>query len=407
MPNLENMTLAELTALADKLSGLGRIGLILAEHGFAPEFDLSPGHAPAIALHGWQMPHAWTADEHRVETASVPYAWSPETGLVRVGPIPGYDRQEPTIDFEDLPPSPPAPSGDSAAAAATAAGNEPADDAPAAAVPHAAAGVASEDPPIGYPADPDPIPEPPAAPPPAAGVAETAPEQAAPIAGAADPARGGETGRPTPAPAASTPAPWTAEEEDRLIEATVAALQRGLTRASAMAHGAAVIGRPYEGVKSRLYNQLKHRLAAAEAAITTETPMLGGERGGLQRHRLADEAPVQAAEQKATSPNSAAEATPSTLPAFLATRDMVTKGQRWTTTEDRDLMQMNVDGLDQNSIALDLDVPAHAVKARFDYLTGLRKTEGPDSSKLVRTFGSRDVLAALIRTSHAHVKAAE
>jgi hypothetical protein len=177
---------------------------------------------------------------------------------------------------------------------------------------------------------------------------------------------------PPAAPAAPPPAPWTADEDTSLINLVVGGLREGLTRTEAMRRAADVLERPIEGTKYRLYTKLKDRLAQAEA--------------GLVASPAPDPAPTAGA---------------STLPAFLATRDMVTKGQRWSTAEDRDLMQMIVDGLDQNSIALDLGISADKVKARFDYLTGLKKLQGADASKMVRTWTAREVAAELQRRASA------
>lgn len=98
--------------------------------------------------------------------------------------------------------------------------------------------------------------------------------------------------------AVTPPRYWTDEEDAELVETVAAAVateKRG-ARADALRRLAAKLDRPLDGLTFRVKAKLGDRIAARVAELQqqcVENRMLGGEPGGLQRHSLAEKAPVQ------------------------------------------------------------------------------------------------------------------
>jgi hypothetical protein len=393
---LSDLTLSQLSELASILTQIEVAGDLLNARGLDPRFDLTPGRPATISLNfvmtvGADLPedgetvaesiaridengHETDRALHRtmqrvsqIEVALatgpqlvMPEGAAPRTVYLSKGPLTADAIQQARTRTTPSTEAAPVTAGEAALPEPVPA---PVESPPADA--HAGGQPQSEIFPVPSSAEamPEPIP-------PAASVPQTAPVA---DAGAAEAGDGGQalTAAPVadpiamPAPsAAGKPAPWTVEEETRLIELVCVGVQRlGLSRAAAIRSAAYELGRPEEGTKFRCNHNVKDRLRLA-----------------LQAHTVGEAQPSPAVQS----------ADP--LQAHLA---QIAGMWGWSFDDDCLLMADIIAGVHIEVITADLDRDVADCKRRFDALTGLTKTYGKQASSMTRRFKREDVLAAL------------
>lgn len=169
-------------------------------------------------------------------------------------------------------------------------------------------------------------------------------------------------GAPTPAETAPEAVParervgsrWTAEEDALALSLR--------NNGKSVRQIAEALGRSHSATSYNLYS----RLLKAEGA-SKKTGMPGGERGGLQQHRQADDAPVQVGASAPT------EAAPGECPVWWAGVEQLldtigTKGG-WSAARDLALVDGRAKGLIWSLICDELGVEVRDAKARLVALT--------------------------------------
>jgi hypothetical protein len=348
---LNELTLDQLTRLADDLKALETVGRDLAP--LDPIFDLTPGQPTRITLVN-VMPAAFGQLAETPSTEAAP----DQTGAV---------APEPPEPVE----TPPAVKGP--------AGGEPQ---PSALVSSTVSEAVTEA------EDSDGGQQQAAASPPVAPVAKISGLAASIKAAPSLPAAGNS---PTinHERTFSGAAIWTEEEDARLVMLVVMGVTRlGLTKSAAIKAAADELGRPHPGTHFRSNHKLKARIDEALAlgdAFLDEpedlptTPEPNTAEGDTQ-------AAIQAEPAKAWhKPEHIADPVTAHL---MALPD---KGG-WTLDRDLELMELSIAGWAPNEIALQLTMQANMIKPRFDALTGLY-TDANDKKQ--RRFSREAVFEAL------------
>lgn len=229
---------------------------------------------------------------------------------------------------------------------------------------------------------------------------------------------GGCPAAPAPAVATTQPAPWTPEEDDKLIGLVACLILSGVPKRLAISHAAQDLGRPEQGSSYRIYNKLAARLQAeidqlrarAEAELiethqpdpapTAPQEASAEDAAGVAvfhapaASQIAEPQPplptALAAEQAdgaAFSPAPSADLSP--IEAHL--HSLSRKGG-WTMERDHELLGLICDGWAMPEISAEMSIPAGDLKARFDLLSGLHRNA---NDKLVRRWSRDELLAAL------------
>lgn len=372
---LSSMSMNHLLWLKSVLRDLSDIGERILDCDIVPEFDLTPGQVVSVRLgdlmvfaepeltNAEMAAQAFAAQQKQFDAMT---ATPPEEVDVQAIVNAVFADMDRAAQLKQNPP-PAVPDADGAAV-------EPA---PAVVVPTAGADATPYDgldfPDAGAAEDaPDPVPSlDPVAPPPAA-VVEPSPAARATVAGDVDPAK---------------PAPWTAEEDDRLVQLVAEAMADGEKLNRAAAAAANVLGRPEEGTKYRVYNKVKDRVYDAlgqlkkpTAEQTTPEPArqlagadaVGRAGGASQPAPGAPKAEPKPA-PKPPAPK-AAPVPPADLPPELASAAAhlrsVTPFGKWTPTMDRDLLRELVDlRWPLHEVCLDLGVSTIQAHQRLHTLT--------------------------------------
>lgn len=177
------------------------------------------------------------------------------------------------------------------------------------------------------------------------------------------PAAAGGAG-PTGAEPAAKGAPWTEDENARAVQLVAQWIDTGMTKGAAIAAAAAELGRPASGLEFRLKTALRDALAAELDREPSEPAPPADPAPGP-----ADEPapPAEPGPPADPAPDIDPELDP--LAAHLAARPM--KG--WSLADDADLMHLAELGWTPPEIAIELNRPGDAIKARFEVLTGNRR----------------------------------
>lgn len=377
-PTLNNLSLDELTTMADVAATLCRVGNDLDANGLSATFDLTPGQPVTIRL-GAVMPALagakidWLMYEPEVLAENALPAAPPAAP-----PTARDDTLQSTIAaiLDEVP---------AFQADPPAASSHPGDGQFPFAAPSRSDDEAENTPPkVSAPSS--------------EGVAESGGGQ---VMAAAPPVASAGHERTF-----SGTAIWTPEEDARLIGLVVSGVARlGLTKGAAMKAAAHELGRPEAGTAFRCHHKLKDRLDVALALGTTEAlldlpedapepipspeaaPQLAEGDASVGGHPPAE---VQPTPEPEPQPVKAAPVA-NDLTGHLTSLD--DKGG-WTLERDLELMELSIAGWQPQEIALELQVQAALIKSRFDALTGLY--EGATGKK-VRRFDRQTVFEALTR----------
>jgi hypothetical protein len=170
---------------------------------------------------------------------------------------------------------------------------------------------------------------------------------------------------------------WTEEEDVNLIDVLASAQVAGTPKADALRDLGAKLGRTARAVEQRAYRiagKIKAEVARrAMSEAQTETPAAPGAAPGQRETEIAVEA------DRADD-----------LTAHI--RGMTDQGG-WSLQRDTDLMELSIAGWPAGDIALEIDMPASAIRPRFDALTGLHDDEA--TGKKLRRWTREQVLEAL------------
>lgn len=375
---LNDLSLEQLTKLADDLKSLAKVGQSLAP--LNPIFDLTPGQPTRITLDP-VMPD--------VAKSSPVQEFLANRGEYLARKQAERFIQPPSIEAAQPEPAPepvdaPSTAGEGVEGAPISAEPSRSDDDPA-------------PPPAGAEATPPPLVE-------AAsdeGKAESgggsevaAPAPAAPVPGSAS----------ALAASAAKYAPWTDDEDHRLVALVVSGVVGlGLTKTAAINAAAREMGRPETGTVWRCKNKLATRLdsaiaeavaakADAEALLTPspeaarqDAPQPQADVQGESAEPPVGDAPALVPEPGAGAPTHVAN------PILAHIMTLPTKGG-WTLERDLELMELSIQGWQPNEIALQLQIQASLIRPRFDLLTGLYEDA---NDKKVRRFRREDVFEAL------------
>lgn len=354
MPDLSKLSLDELIQMRAMIMTLCEAGKTLALEGDGVVFDLTPGRAARIVT-PFQVPE-FGAQQTQLEAMTATPPEEVDVQAIVNAVFADMDRAA-QLKLN----SPPAvPDADGAAV-------EPApavvqDAAGADATPYDGLDFPDAGCPVAAVPDLDPV-----APPPAA-VVEPSPAARATVAGDVDPAK---------------PAPWTAEEDDRLVQLVAEAMADGEKLNRAAAAAANVLGRPEEGTKYRVYNKVKDRVYDALAQLKkpaaeqnapkpAEVPggavAVGSAGGGGQP------APGAPKAEPKPVPKPPAPKPPANLPPELASAAAhlrsVTPFGKWTPALDRDLLRQLEDlRWPLHEVCLDLGVTTVQAQQRLHTLT--------------------------------------
>jgi hypothetical protein len=352
---LNDLKLDELGKMLSALEALRLCGNDLDAQGYAPTFDLTPGRPASIRL-DWSMPEVTAAAPPAAAPAD--RARDPLDSMIRRA-VWDYETRSAEDDHT-----------------------------------HSAAPSRSKD-------------------------AETpVPQVTADVEGAADSGGGLAVAAAEP-PAAPLPgtaralaatlqpggraAPWTPEEDARLIDLVCQGVQRqGLSRRGATMAAAQELGRPFDGTEFRCRHKLKDRLDAALAKGPAwldqpeEVPTPYAD-AALAHAESLDEG--GATDQPAVPAHAIEPLNASPRPEHIAdaiTAHVVTLTDKggWSLERDLQLVELSIGGWTPTDIAAELQMPDTAIKPRFDALTGLYTDE--TTGKKLRRCTREEVQKALL-----------
>lgn len=391
MPQLNDLSLDELTELGKTIALLVVTGGQFERSGFTPTFDLTPG-APTRIILPPMMPkisepspvETFLANRAEYLNREMAERFPPST---EAAPIPPGGAVAPFLpEPVDLPPADEGP-----------AGGNPIPSAPEQSV----AGVPEIVTPVSAPQD-DPL----------------------PVTRAAEGSGGGQGNGSGSTPPAAThertfggAAVWTPEEDARLVDLVASGMVRmGLGKTAAIRAAAAELARPEQGTAFRCHHKLKARIDAAISALAmdqaqTEIPDVAppapigdepdvepGQReaetavraAGSIDGQLADAADLDAKSRAAAIAHGNGPEVDALQKHIDATR--INK-DGWTLQRDFDLLDLAIVGWQVNEISLEIGVMAKLIKPRLDVLTGLHTDEA--TGKQVRRFKREAVRDAL------------
>ncbi len=196
---------------------------------------------------------------------------------------------------------------------------------------------------------------------------------------------------------------WTGEEDARLVAIVVRLVRAGHSKASAGATAAQELGRPSAGTAFRVNHKLKSRIEealnardavqagaagpgqadTAEAAPTVLIIAEGPETQAAaeaQRHPVVEAIAAVAAEVR----NLASDP----LTAHLLALPRV--GPKWSLKDDAEILKLAIEGWKPHEIALEMQIGSRELQSRFDLLTGF----DPDTRR--RRWPRDEVFARLL-----------
>lgn len=331
---LDHLSLSDLNNLVSAVVGLKEAGYLMREQGFEPSFSLVPGFALQMRL-DYRMPLTGPIG------AGVQMA-DPDPLPVSIPPVQSDDDAQVTLlrkaaDKPVLRKASPFPTPAQIEAAVNAACDKVLPNLPAHAAEPAHSVAKAEITVIEPAAEPAPPPEP-----------------------VAEPARA--------EPSSARPAPWTDEEDAKLVyEVAKRMALDQMGKSAAAAEVAAMLGRPIAGTECRLHTKLKSALKAAIDGLTGVGPTTVADPAPIADPVLrgAPADPVPMPEPAPQPPLTAATLSP--IEQHLL--DMPTKGG-WTLETDLDLLELSQNGWTIPEIATEMGRDGRAVTERFDLLTG-------------------------------------
>lgn len=401
---LERMTLAALNAYLAQIEALSHAGAAVAQFDFVPVFDLTPGSAPSMRLHGPAVEGLQiqgTTAGYLSEAAALQTArdWLAQVAVPVAPQSEGITLNAPLSEPEPAPPLS-LPGGGA----------------------EVAGGAALASPP--------------------AIVAFPPPAEAPPVSQAGADA-GGASPKPAPGSAsalAATVLPYSAEEDARIVEAVAMARASGLPMGRTFDGVAHDLGRTRYAIEFRAKTKLKSRIhqrlvelqAAAPAVAAVAAPIvrpalepdphrpwtddedaqlldacLAAKRAGRHLHLVFPEVGKALGRGQPSVSNRFDKVIASRMDRLLLVEapragvDDLTRhlAQLKPTAEDLELMRLSCDNMAPQDVAnlLELEGGPKYVKARFDQLTGLMQVEGQgeQAQKPVRRFDRAAVLSAL------------